>query len=307
MNIVVFGSINMDLVARVPRLPVAGETLRGSDFFTAPGGKGANQAAACARLGAGVAMLGRVGQDVFGTALCAGLQSLHVDASGVLTTPGPSGVAVIAVDEHAENSIVIIPGANGRMDASDLERLDKALVGADSLLLQLEIPIEMVTGAARLARARHVRVILDPAPAAELPEQLYALTDILTPNETECAALVGFPVGDLALTEHAASIFLQRGVKQVVIKLGAQGAYLHDGSTGRLIPGFEVDAVDTTAAGDAFNAALAVALGKGLALQDAIRFANAAGALCTTRRGAQASMPTLEEVEALMGIRGKDG
>jgi ribokinase len=296
----------MDLVARVPRLPAPGETLRGSDFFTTPGGKGANQAAACARLGAAVAMLGRVGEDVFGGALCAGLQSLHVDASGVLSTPGPSGVAVIAVDEHAENSIVIIPGANARMDAGDLERLDKALTGADSLLLQLEVPIEAITGAARLARARHVRVILDPAPAAELPEQLYALTDILTPNETECAALVGFPVHDLVQAEHAATVLLQRGVRQVVIKLGAQGAYLHDGNTGRLIPGFKVDAVDTTAAGDAFNGALAVALGKGFSLQDAIRFANAAGALCTTKHGAQASMPTLMDVEVLLGTQGND-
>ena len=296
MSIVVFGSINMDLVSRVPRLPIPGETLRGSAFFTAPGGKGANQAAACARLGAPVVMFGRVGQDVFGPALRAGLQNLGIDVRGVATTPGSSGVAVIAVDEHAENSIIIIPGANGRVGMEDLAQLETALPGADSLLLQLEIPLEAVTAAARLARKHAVRVILDPAPAASLPDELYALTDLITPNETECAALVGFPVTESFQAERAAQVLLGRGVGQVVIKLGARGAYLHDGMNGEWVPGFVVHSVDTTAAGDAFNAALAVALEKGQALHAAVRFANAAGALTTTRLGAQPSMPSLEEV-----------
>jgi ribokinase len=303
MTILVFGSINMDLVSRVPHLPAPGETQRGSDFFTASGGKGANQAAACARLGASVEMIGRVGEDVFGESLRDGLKNFGVDVRSVIATSGPSGVAVIAVDEHAENSIIIIPGANGQVDADDLSRLDASLPGASSLLLQLEIPLEVVTAAARLAHARGARVILDPAPAASLPDELYTLTDIITPNETECAALVGFTVHDLNQAERAAKILLDRSVKQVIIKMGDRGAYLHNGKTGELIPSFHIEAIDTTAAGDAFNGALAVALEKGQPLRDAVRFANAAGALSATKRGAQPSLPTLDEVEKFLLAR----
>lgn len=300
MSVIVFGSINMDLVSCVPRMPTPGETLTGSDFFIAPGGKGANQAVACARLGVSVAMVGRVGDDVFGTALRNGLESSGVDVSRVIITPGPSGVAVILVDASTENSIVIIPGANGQVGAADLERLDSAMPGAISLLLQLEIPLESVTAAARLAHARGVHVILDPAPAAPLPDELYTLTDIITPNETECAALVGFPVTDTSRAERAAQVLLKRGAKQVVIKMGSSGAYLHDGIIGEQIPGFPVEAVDTTAAGDAFNGALVVALERGYSLRAAVRFANAVGALSTTKRGAQSSMPNLKEVEIFL-------
>lgn len=294
----------MDLVAHVPRLPAPGETLRGSDFFTASGGKGANQAAACARLGASVALVGRVGEDVFGSSLREGLEKIGMNVTHVTVVPGPSGVAVIHVDAGGENSIVIIPGANGQVGTADLERLETLLGDADSLLLQLEIPLEAVINAARMARSHGVRIILDPAPASPLPNELYNLTDILTPNETEASNLVGFPVRDIAMAEHAAGIFLKRGVKQVIIKMGERGAYLHDGKIGEMVPGFQVEAVDTTAAGDAFNGALAVALEKGQTLGAAVRFANAAGALSTSRRGAQPSMPELDEVERLM-VTGK--
>jgi len=300
MSIVVFGSLNMDLVSRLPRLPVPGETLRGSDFFTSLGGKGANQAAACAGLGAITRMVGRVGEDGFGSSLRAGLENLGVDVTGVITAPGSSGLAVILVDERGENTIVIIPGANEKVGELDLKRLDSALVEADTLLMQLEIPLEAVTVAARKARAYGVRVILDPAPVYSLPPELYTLTDLLTPNETECAALVGFPVHNISSAESAAGILLKRGVKQVIIKMGERGAFFHDGKFSELVSAFSVDTVDTTAAGDAFNGALAVALEKNMELREAVRFANAAGAISTTRRGAQHSMPTMAEVDEFL-------
>ena len=245
-------------------------------------------------------MVGRVGSDVFGSSLRASLENLGVDVTGVTTSPGPSGVAVIHVDDCGENSIVIIPGANGKVGESDLERLDSALIGADILLMQLEIPLDVVIAAARRAHACGVRVMLDPAPVSSLPDKLYNLADLLTPNETECAALVGFPVIDIPSAEHAAGILLNRGVKQVIIKMGERGAYLHDGKSSELVSAFRVEAVDTTAAGDAFNGALAVALGKDMVLREAVRFANAAGAISTTRHGAQPSMPTAAEVEEFL-------
>jgi ribokinase len=303
VSILVFGSINMDLVCRVDRLPLPGETLPGSAFFSAPGGKGANQAAACARLGAEVKLIGRVGEDVFGSSLREGLHGCGVDVCHVTVIPGASGVALITVDRNGENSIVIVPGANGQVGGPDLEVLDPALENAHTLLLQLEIPMEAVLQAARRAHSRGVRVVLDPAPALPLPEELYRLVDVLTPNENECAALVGFPVHDLPFAEHAADVLLRRGVRQVVIKLGARGAYLHDGESGEMVPGFPVEALDTTAAGDAFNGALAVALGNGHPLRQAVRFANAAGALSATRQGAQPSMPTRQEVEEFLNSR----
>lgn len=244
-------------------------------------------------------MIGRVGSDVFGLMLREGLQSLGVDVQAVRLTPDSSGVAVISVDERAENSIIIVPGANGQVGADDLEKLEAVLPGANALLLQLEVPLDAVVSAAWLAHAHGVLVILDPAPAMPLPAELYALVDILTPNESECSALVGFPVKELADVERAAEILLRR-VKRVIIKLGSRGAYLHDGKKGCLLPGFHVATVDTTAAGDAFNGALAVALERELTLREAVRFANAAGALSATKAGAQPSMPARREVEEFL-------
>lgn len=303
MTIVVFGSINMDLVARTPRLPAPGETLTGHTFFTAPGGKGANQAVACARLGAPTRMVGRVGDDLFGEQLRASLRAAGVLDDDVLTTPGPSGVALIAVDDAAENTIVIVPGANGAVGSDDMPRLEQALNGARVLLLQLETPLATVVAAARAARARGITVLLDPAPALPLPDELYALADILTPNESEAATLTGIPVHDEQSAAAAARALLARGVRTVIIKLGARGALTADANGARLWPAFTVTPVDTVAAGDAFNGGLAVALSEGRSFEEAIRWGLAAGALSVTKPGAQPSMPERKELLALLGGR----
>lgn len=301
MAIVVFGSINMDLVARVPRLPAPGETLTGRSFATVPGGKGANQAVACARLGAATRMVGRVGDDVFGEALRRSLAGYGVEVSGVSTAPGlPSGVAMIAVDDRAENTIIVVPGANGAVGGEDVARLAAALEGARALLLQLEVPIEAVVAAAQAARARGCLTLLDPAPVRDLPRELYALADIITPNETEAAQLVGFPVDTPPAVERAAAALQSRGVRRVVIKLGARGAYAADEAGGRLYPPFAVAAVDTVAAGDAFNGGLATALSEGQPFEAAIRWGLAAGAISVTRPGAQPSMPDRQELLAML-------
>ena len=300
MSVVIFGSINMDLVVRTPRLPAPGETLTGHTFFTASGGKGANQAVACARLGAHARMLGRVGGDVFGATLRDSLRDYGVDVSGVGVSAGPSGVAVIAVDDAAENTIVIVAGANGTVGAGDLALLEEALADATVLLLQLEVPIAAVIAAAQAARRRGVTVLLDPAPARELPAELYAAADIITPNETEAAALVGFAVKGRPDAERAARVLLERGVRAAVIKMGSQGAYWADATRDGFAPAFQVAAVDTVAAGDAFNGGLASALDAGQPLEQAIRWAMAAGALSVTKPGAQQSMPTRQELERML-------
>jgi ribokinase len=300
MSVVIFGSINMDLVVRTPRLPAAGETLTGHTFFTAPGGKGANQAVACARLGAHARMIGRVGDDVFGTTLRASLSGYGVDVAGVSSSAGPSGVAVIAVDDAAENNIIIVAGANGTIGPDDIAQVDAALADARVLLLQLEIPIAWVIAAAQAARRRGVTVILDPAPARPLPPELYAATDIITPNEPEAAALVGFAVHDQGDAARAAQVLLAHGPRAAVIKMGSQGAYWTDGIQSQFAPAFKVEAIDTVAAGDAFNGGLATALDAGLPLAEAIGWGLAAGALSVTKSGAQQSMPARAEVAALL-------
>jgi ribokinase len=297
MSVLVFGSINMDLVVRTSRFPLPGETLSGSDFYTAPGGKGANQAVAAGRLEAPVGMVGRVGGDVFGQALLDSLKRNGVDTNSVQVDPSqPSGVAVITVDDAAENHILIVAGANGQVGAGDVERLEAALDGATHLLLQFEVPMEAVTAAAQAARRKGVAVILDPAPARLVPAELFSLVDIITPNESEAAQLVGFPVDSQDAARRAASELLRRGVRQVVIKMGRRGAFWTDGQQQHFFPAYKVTAVDTTAAGDAFNGALAAALDEGQSMPDALQWAMAAGALSTTRPGAQPSMAGRDEV-----------
>jgi len=301
MSVIVFGSINMDLVARVDRLPEAGETLTGSGFTSEPGGKGANQAVASARLDAPTRMIGAVGDDVFGARLRDTLCAEGVDISGVTTASGqPSGLAIIAINAVAENTIIIIPGANATLGAAALAALEPALASAQVLLLQLEIPLDAVIAAAQAARRRGVMVILDPAPARPLPADLYATINVLTPNETEAAALVGFPIQDRADAERAAEILIGRGAGNVILKMGSRGVYWTNGQIRQFFPAFAVDAVDTVAAGDVFNGGLAAALSAAQHMPEAIRWGLAAGALAVTKPGAQAAMPTRDQLLALL-------
>lgn len=290
--IVVFGSVNMDLVARVPKLPMPGETLTGYAFSTVPGGKGANQAVAVAKLGGSSQMIGRVGDDGFGQELLASLNTAGVNTDEVrIDRTASSGVAMIAVDDQSENQIIVIPGANGNVNQSDLDRLTLVLTDSSILLLQLEIPLEIAQAAADIAKAKGAIVILDPAPApARFPDALYCVVDVLTPNATEAEQLVGFAIRNLADAERAASILQNKGPKTVIIKLGAQGAYCMTDGNRCFVPAFPVKAIDTVAAGDAFNAGLAVAIAEGRGLQEALRWGAASGALSTTRAGAQSSL-----------------
>lgn len=300
MAVVVFGSINMDMVTRVPRLPRPGETVAGEGFGTAPGGKGANQAVAVARLGAATRMVGRVGDDVFGATLRENLARNGVEIGAVVVTPGPSGVAAISVDRSAENTIAVVAGANGAVGDEDVARLGGALDGARVLLLQLEVPVLAVVAAARLARERGATVILDPAPALPLPPEIFPLVDLITPNSTEAAALVGYALTDDAAVERAGRELRDRVAGTAVVKLGARGAYVCGRDEAWWAPALPVTAVDTVAAGDAFNGGLAAALDEGLPLADAVRWATAAGAIAVTRPGAQAAMPTRAELLAML-------
>lgn len=299
-KIAVVGSLNMDLVAVTPRIPVAGETITGSDFFTAPGGKGANQAYAAAKLGGNAAMVGRVGTDDFGRAMRKNLADVGCDVRGVREVAGPSGVALIFVAESGANSIVVAPGANHKLAPVDIA-IDPGLFdGCSVALLQLETTLETVTAAALYAKQRGARVILDPAPAPTggLPDELLKTVDILTPNESEAAMLAGLAPHALTAEEAGgiARKLQAKGTPTVIVKLGEQGCLLLDGDKQHLIPAPKVKAVDTTAAGDVFNAALAVALSEGKDLAAACGFAVKAGAVSVTRMGAQSSAPSRDEV-----------
>ena len=302
--VVVLGGINMDLVAVAPRFPEDGESVVGTGFLTYAGGKGANQAVAAARMGAHVKMVGRVGRDRFGSELLESLSASGVDVSGVEADPdASSGVATISIDASAQNRIIQIPGANATCGDSEVRRAMVVMEDASVLMLQLELPLEVSVGAAREAAAMGKMVILDPGPALPLPHELYASCSYITPNETEAQTLAGFPVLDVASAEVAARELLSRGVGCAVLKLGALGACYTAGSRVVHVPGFPVDAVDTVAAGDAFNAALAVALAEGRSVEESMRWAAAAGALAVTTPGAQDSMPWRHEVEAFLTSR----
>ncbi len=301
-QILVLGSLNIDLVQRVPRLPVLGETLRGEALTTFVGGKGANQACAAARLGGNVRMAGCVGNDVFGERLTAELQAAGADTSFVRVLQSASGSATIFVLPGGENTIVISPGANGEVGAELARAAVDSLGEGDLLLCQLEIPLETVVLAMRTAHAKGVVTMLDPAPAAELPGELYPALSILTPNQTEAAMLAREAEAPETMDEaRKVAIALQsRGVRTVIVKMGAKGCLIADGGDTYIQPGFPVKAVDTTAAGDTFNGALAVALAQGRPLFQAARYANAAAALSVTKPGALSSIPAQDEVQQLL-------
>ena len=299
-SIVVLGGINMDLVTFAARFPEAGETVVGDRFLTYAGGKGANQAVAAARMGAKCVMVGRVGDDLFGPQLLDGMRGFGVDVSRVATVPGESsGIAVISVDGAAQNRIIQVLGANTTCGPEEAARTIEAMSAASVLMLQLEAPLEVSLSAARAASAAGKTVILDPGPVRPFPEEFYRLCSVITPNETEAEALVGFPVTGRDSAAEAADILLARGVGIAVIKLGAQGAYYAAPCLSGWQKAFPVEAVDSVAAGDAFNGALAVCLAQGYDLPGAVRMAALAGALAVTVTGAQDSMPTRQAVEEL--------
>ncbi len=301
MKIVVFGSINMDLTTYVPRLPRPGETLRGSSFITVPGGKGNNQAVAAARLGASVVFIGRVGSDSFGPEVLRIVSEQNVDVSQVrLDENHKTGLAVISVDEEAENSIIIVSGANLALDESDVAKTRQALEGAKVLMVQLETNLDPVLEVIRIAQEMGVTVIFDPAPASLLPEIAFQHMDFITPNEVETETLVGFRPKNTSDAEKAARLFREKGVRTAIIKLGAQGAYFQGPEGSGFQMPFKVAAIDTVAAGDAFNGALAVALSEGRPVSEAVRWGAAAGALATTRKGAMPAMPYREELLQLL-------
>jgi ribokinase len=300
-NILVVGSSNTDMIIRVPRIPRPGETILGGEFSMAAGGKGANQAVAAARAGGKVTLVARTGDDPFGERAIGSFEADGIDARFIFRTPGtPSGIALITVDERGENSISVASGANALLSAGDIVQADAAFAQADIVLLQLEIPFETVEAAARRAGSGRIPVILNPAPARPLDDDLLRRVTVLTPNEHEAGLLTGIPVEDERGAREAARILRGRGAGTVVITLGDRGAYASAAGFEGLVPAFRVDPVDTTAAGDVFNGALAVALAEGTALPEALRFASAAAAISVTRPGAQPSAPTRAEIDALL-------
>jgi ribokinase len=302
MTIIVFGSINIDLVSKTSRLPQPGETIIGSNFCTVGGGKGANQAVAAARLGIFTHMIGRVGNDNFAEELLTNLQAAGLNTDNISIDKNThSGVAMIAVEDSGQNHIIVIPGANNNLDDEDIEKLKKLLPGATALLLQLEIPLSIVQKAAEVASEAGVRVILDPAPVrSDMPLELYPLIDIMTPNEVEASQLVGFAVNDRETAILAARKLQECGVNNVIVKLGDRGVVAVTGDETLFVPAFAVEAIDTVAAGDAFNGGLVAALDSGLSLSEAVMWGAAAGALCVTNMGAQVAMPDRTTFDAFL-------
>ncbi len=296
-RIIVIGSSNTDMVIKSKKLPVPGETILGGAFMMNPGGKGANQAVAAARLGGNVTFVTKTGNDIFGSEAESLFANENINTSYIIKDgQNPSGVALITVDENGENSIVVAPGSNGTLSASDINDEVFDSNPDDIFLMQLEIPVSTVEFAAQKAGSRGNRVILNPAPARLLSDDLLGYLYLITPNETEAEILTGIIVSNAATAEMAAKSLIQKGVQNVVITMGGSGAFVLSGTTSKMISVMPVKAVDTTAAGDIFNGALTVAISEGKNIEDAVVFANKAAAISVTRMGAQASAPYRNEI-----------
>jgi ribokinase len=305
-KVVVVGSANTDMVVQVEDIPRLGETVLGGKFVNAQGGKGANQAVAAARLGAEVTFITRLGRDAFGKSSEAAYQVEGINTDFIIwDDDAPSGVALIMVNRNGENIIAVAPGANGRLSSTDVQAAESVFQNADAVLVQLEIPLDAVQTAVDLAHRYQARVILNPAPAIYLPDPILRSVDFLTPNENELAILTG----TLSIEQwNAAREFTELiGVQALIVTVGAKGAWVITEGTEHLVPGFPVKAVDSVAAGDAFNGALAVALSRGEDLLGAVRYANAVGALSVTQAGAQPSLPTSDQVRNFMELNCEKG
>ncbi|MEG2787863.1 MAG: ribokinase [Romboutsia sp.] len=295
-KICVIGSLNMDLVVKVDTMPKGGQTLIGSDFKEVPGGKGANQAVAMARLGANISMIGKVGSDSFGKIMINALKGDNVDTKYIDVENGPTGVALITVDKNAENSIVVAPGANYKVDKSYIDKNIEAIENSEIVVLQLETPLKTIKYALKKSKELDKYTILNPAPAVKLEDELIANVDLLTPNETELEIISGVEINCEEDILKAAKVMIEKGVKELIVTLGSKGSLYINKEKSIFKKAYKVEAVDTTAAGDSYTGALSVAFANGKDVEEAMDFASKVGALSVMKEGAQSSLPTLNDV-----------
>ena len=300
-NICVIGSLNMDLVVNVDTMPKPGQTIIGSNFKEVPGGKGANQAVAMARLNGNVSMIGKVGEDGFGQTLINSLKNDKVDTTYIQTAKGATGVALITVDKNAQNSIVVSPGANFEVKEDDIDNNIEAIKNSDIVVLQLETPLNTIKYALNKAKELNKYTILNPAPSVKLDDEIIKNVDLLTPNETELEIISGVSIETEEDIQKAAQIMIEKGVKELIVTLGSKGSLYINKEKSMFKKAYKVEAVDTTAAGDSYTGALAVALSQDKNIEDAMDFASKVGALSVLKEGAQSSLPTLEDVKNFRG------
>ena len=300
-NICVIGSLNMDLVVNVDTMPKPGQTIIGSNFKEVPGGKGANQAVAMTRLNGNVSMIGKVGEDGFGQTLINSLKNDKVDTTYIQTSKGATGVALITVDKNAQNSIVVSPGANFEVKEDDIDNNIEAIKNSDIVVLQLETPLNTIKYALNKAKELNKYTILNPAPAVKLDDEIIKNVDLLTPNETELEIISGVNIETEEDIQKAAQIMIEKGVKELIVTLGSKGSLYINKEKSMFKKAYKVEAVDTTAAGDSYTGALAVALSQDKNIEDAMDFASKVGALSVLKEGAQSSLPTLEDVKNFRG------